>query len=128
MNVRTTIRLVVIATLAFVARRAQAVDNVGAPGAVVGVEISESGSDEYTVARGRLFLNEGDTVQVYPWQGTACNGRPINDQQIDILVESMNKKNTRIIPYWRVGAGGVRCLVAFTITPSAKLLPLVARP
>jgi hypothetical protein len=126
MSIRNMTGILAVAAVLLTAGRAQA-DNIGTAGAVVGVEISEVGSDEYTIARGRLFIDEGGVIQVYPWQGTACNGRVINDQQIDILVEAMTSKKVRVIPYWRVGAGGVRCLVAFTVAPSVKQVPLVTR-
>lgn len=87
MNIRKLSGALTMAAVLFTAGRAQAIDNIGTAGAVVGVEISEVGSDEYAVAKGRLFIDEGGVIQVYPRQGTACSGRVINDQQIDILVE-----------------------------------------
>jgi hypothetical protein len=103
-------------------------DSIGAVGQIVGIEINEDSSDEYGIYRGRIFLKETPTtVQVYRWGGVACNGYVLMESQIALLSATMSSKTARLIPYWKIGAGGARCLVSFGATNSIKNAPAITR-
>lgn len=103
-------------------------DSIGTAGQVIGIELNEDSSDDYFLYRGRMFVKEDPTtVQVYRWGGTACNGYVLLDTQNALLSATMNNKTARIIPYWKPGAGGARCLVGFGSTNSIKNVPAITR-
>jgi len=123
-----TLAAAVAVVAAMLAPATASADTTGTAGPVIGLELNEDSSDEYLAYRGRIFVSEGGgTVQVYRWGGTACNGITMSDPQVDILGEAINNKAARVIPYWKLGAGGARCLVSFGVTNASKNLPLITR-
>lgn len=100
-------------------------DEIGLAGPIVGLELNTDDSDVYGSYRGKVFINEGDLVREYWWQGMVCAGlEPTVDQQ-EALADAVGKK-VLIIPYYQVGGAMTRCLVGFGIS-TKKFLPDVAR-
>lgn len=103
-------------------------DSTGTAGAVIGLEVNATSSDVYATYQGRVFVREdAATVQAYQWQGITCSGHQMTDRQIAVLDATMNTKKAGIIPYWKAGAGGARCIVGFAVTNSVKNIPLIGR-
>ena len=93
-------------------------DNIGAYGAVAQVAVVGSQADEYSSARGRLVIDEGQQFyRNYQWGGTACNGKNMSEADVANLIMALkDRRELTVTPIWKVGAGGARCLVAYRIT------------
>lgn len=93
-------------------------DNIGAYGAVAQVAVNGTSSDEYSIARGRLVIDEGQQYyREYQWGGTACNGKNLSEADIANLQMALRERREQTMtPIWKVGAGGARCLVAYRMT------------
>ena len=93
-------------------------DNTGAYGSVAQVTVNSSSSDEYSMARGRLIIDEGEQFyRHYQWGGTACNGKNMSADDVANLMLALQERRSLIVtPAWIMGAGGARCLVSYRIT------------
>jgi hypothetical protein len=123
---RSLLTLAILAVVAFSmpATRAFA-DLIGVAGPIVGIELNDDTSDEWANYQGKVFIDEGDTVQEYRWQGTACSGKAMSVTQQEILAGGVGKKVV-VIPYYQLGVGGVRCIVSFNVA-GKKAVPDVTR-
>lgn len=93
-------------------------DTIGDYGPVAQVSVIGSASDESFAARGRLVIDEGQQFyRQYQWSGTACNGKNMSEADVANLLVALKERNSlTVTPIWKVGAGGVRCLVSYRIT------------
>jgi hypothetical protein len=119
-----TLTLLAVATFTIPATHALA-DSTGTAGPIVGIEINDDTSDLWGTYQGRVFINEGEAIQAYGWQGTSCSGYVMSTSQQEILANSIARK-VLVVPYYKPGAGGARCLVSFAVT-TKKALPVVTR-
>lgn len=95
-------------------------DTDGAPGTVASVTVNESSADDYSTERGNVYINEGQTNRKYQWGGQACNGRNLSDANIALLYEALRARaEIQLVPSYKTGGGGVRCLVGFRLQPPA---------
>jgi hypothetical protein len=101
---------------------ALAQDNTGTPGKLVGLEHVDNDSDSYTTHRGRIWLDiGGGALDQYRWGGTLCAGRDLDIDQQQLLITTMAQKKGVVVPFWKNGQAGVRCLVRFYIVPNSKI-------
>ena len=97
---------------------AHAADTDGAAGTVASVTVNETSSDDYGTERGNVYVNEGQTSRKYQWGGQACNGRNLTEANIALLVEALRgRAELQLVPSYKAGGGGVRCLVSFRLQP-----------
>lgn len=99
---------------------AAAADSPGNPGYVQDILLNSTKSDVYMQYQGAVSLLEGDTVssarREYRWGGSVCSGIVPSDEQVRYLFEAMRAgKSLQIVPSYKLGAGGARCLVAIKI-------------
>lgn len=126
MTTRIAISLLTVALLAPMAPMARA-DSTGTTGRLVTVEHVDDDSDDYGTYHGRIFVDVGSgLLNEYRWGGVICSGRDLDIDQQRLLVSAMNKKLV-LIPYWKIGMGGIRCLMSFSIVSGAKLAPVVSK-
>lgn len=99
-----------------VAGEAQA-DSEGAPGKLVAVEVVAADSDVYALRHGRIVVEEAGKVQrEYLLGGVSlCPNADVSDGQIDALARAAGNPKLAIKPFYKVGNGNVRCLVAFVL-------------
>lgn len=103
-----------------------AADNVGNAGVLALVEIVDDDSDDSVSYRGRVVLDEGASIQQeYYWGGVLCSNRDLDVSDEALLASVLANKKLRLVPAWKGGMAGKRCLVAFTLTDkkNAALLP-----
>lgn len=94
-------------------------DTDGAAGSVASVTVNESSADDYASERGNVYVNEGATNRKYQWGGQACSGRNLTEANIALLVEALRGRDgIQIVPSYKAGGGGARCLVGFRLQPS----------
>jgi len=99
---------------------AAAADSPGNPGYVQDISLNGAKSDVYMQYQGAVVLLEGDTVgavrREYRWGGSVCSGIVASEDQIRYLFEAMRAgKSLQIVPSYKLGAGGARCLVALKV-------------
>ncbi len=99
---------------------AVAADSPGNPGYVQDIVLNSSKSEVFMQYQGAVSLLEGDTVssarREYRWGGSVCSGIVPSDEQVRYLFEAMRAgKSLQIVPSYKLGAGGARCLVAIKI-------------
>lgn len=99
---------------------AAAADSPGNAGYVQDILLNSTKSDVYMQYQGAVSLLEGDTVssarREYRWGGSVCSGIVPSDEQVRYLFEAMRAgKSLQIVPSYKLGAGGARCLVAIKI-------------
>lgn len=91
-------------------------DTDGLKGTVASLTINETSADDYASERGNVVINEGSTARKYQWGGTACNGKYVSESNIDLLVQAMRAQDKlEVVPSYKAGAGGARCLVGFRV-------------
>ena len=107
-----------LAVSAFLASGSALADTAGDYGPVVQVVVNGTSSTEYTQARGRLVIDEGqEFYRHYQWGGTACNGKNMSADDIaNLLLALKERRSVTVTPIWIVGAGGTRCLVSYRVT------------
>lgn len=88
-------------------------DSIGVAGRIVGVEHNDDSSDDYGIAEGSVFVDEAGTIREYRHGGSLCPGRLLDVDQQRMLVDAMRSKLT-VIPYYKLGNGGSRCLVSYS--------------
>lgn len=93
-------------------------DNIGAYGTAAQVAVIGPQSDEYSMARGRLVIDEGQQYyREYQWGGTACNGKNMSEVDVaNLLTALRERRDQTVTPLWKVGAGGARCLIGYRMT------------
>jgi len=99
---------------------ASAADSVGNPGYVADLVLNTSKSDRYAQFQGSVLLSEGDAASAlkreYRWGGTTCSGYLPTAEQIRYLFEAMRSgRALQVVPSYKAGVGGARCLVAMKI-------------
>jgi len=99
---------------------AAAADSVGNPGYVADLVLNSSKSDRYAEFQGSVLLAEGDTAAAlkreYRWGGTTCSGYLPTEDQIRYLFEAMRSgRALQIVPSYKAGVAGARCLVAVKV-------------
>lgn len=112
--------LLLAAACALLPQMAAAADSLGNPGYVQDILLNSNKSDVYMQYQGAVSLLEGDTVSAarreYRWGGSVCSGIVPSDEQVRYLFEAMRAgKSLQIVPSYKLGAGGARCLVALKI-------------
>ncbi|MEZ4450744.1 MAG: hypothetical protein R3B09_14780 [Nannocystaceae bacterium] len=95
-------------------------DSTGSPGYVISLTVHESSSDLYGTYRGSVTIRQGQepgsTQTEYRWGGTLCSGRNVTEANIELLTIALRgRSDTQIVPRYKMGQGGVRCLVSFTL-------------
>jgi hypothetical protein len=94
-------------------------DTDGAAGTVSSVTVNESSADDYAAERGNVYVLEGATPRKYTWGGQACSGRNVSEANIALLFEAMRARDSvQVVPSYKTGGGGVRCLVGFKLQPT----------
>lgn len=103
-------------------------DFAGLPGTLLGFEHVDDSSDDYNfTGHGSIIMDDGDaTPRAYRWGGSFCPGRVLDVAQQQLLVTAMAGKLV-VLPYYKLGNGGERCLTSFILTPRATLVPKVAK-
>ena len=106
--------------LGAVSGTASAADSVGNPGYVADLVLNSSKSDRYSEYQGAVLLAEGDTAAAlkreYRWGGTTCSGYLPTAEQVQFLFEAMRSGRTlQIVPSYKAGVAGARCLVALKV-------------
>lgn len=99
---------------------AAAAESTGASGYVVDISLNGAGSERRGDYHGAVLLLEGDTANApkheYKWGGTVCSGYLPDAEMIRYLFETMRAGRTlQVVPNYKPGVGGVRCLVAFKV-------------
>ena len=107
-------------TCTLLPQMAAAADSPGNPGYVQEILLNSTKSEVYMQYQGAASLLEGDTVssarREYRWGGSVCSGIVPSDEQVRYLFEAMRAgKSLQIVPSYKLGAGGARCLVAIKI-------------
>jgi hypothetical protein len=106
--------------LAVLPGTADAADSIGNPGYVADLVLNSSKSDRYAEFQGSVLLAEGDTASAlkreYRWGGTTCSGYLPTEDQIRYLFEAMRSgRALQIVPSYKSGVAGARCLVAVKV-------------
>ena len=106
----------IIAALVFVVK-AEA-DTEGISGKLIGLQVVNPGSDTFSTFRGSIFIRESfGIVQEYKWGGSTCTGNiSIEDSDIANFSRLLNSRTpARIIPIYKNGQGGNRCIKRYII-------------
>lgn len=93
-------------------------DNAGTIGRIVGFQHNDPISSDF-IEEGRIYVDEGGgSLRQYKWGGSWCPNRDLDLDQQSLLLDAMRSKFA-VLPYWKTGNGGVRCLIAFVFAPKA---------
>jgi len=95
-------------------------DSTGNSGVVIALTVHESTSDDYGTHRGRVMIREGaepgSAQTEYRWGGTLCQGRNLTEANISLLMDAFrSRSDAQLIPRYKNGQAGIRCLTSFTI-------------
>ncbi len=104
-----------LATLLLGAAPAYA-DDVQPIGLIAVLRVNELSSDDYGSFHGILIV--GDSVGgyfSYKWGGSHCPGKNLEPHELEILQRGMNNPRILIEPRTKTGAGGNKCLTAFSL-------------
>ena len=95
----------------------------GAPGRVLALDIRDDDSDNSPQRRGQILVDDGDTVTTYTWApGTTCqNLNDLTTHEEILLSQLVGNKKKLIVPRYKSGLNGARCLVRFWITDKKGL-------
>lgn len=125
--------LSLVAACAALPQTAAAADSPGNAGYVQDIVINGATSDRYLSYTGSVLLQEGDDANAikreYKWGGTVCSGHTVTSDQLYFMMESMRAvRSLQIVPSYKAGVGGARCLVALKVRlrPQAAAATLVA--
>ncbi len=116
-----SLRCVLLAAVcAALPQTAAAADLAGNSGYVFELTLNSSKSDRYLEYQGAVVLVEGDAAAAprreYRWGGTSCSGYAPTDAQIDFLQQALvSRRALAVVPSYKNGSGGARCLVAFKL-------------
>ena len=91
-------------------------DTAGDGGHVLAAELVSDGSDQFGLLRGRVLIRQRVDEQTveYVWGGNICPGRDLADWQVQILFDLAATPYMLVVPQYRNGQGGSRCLVRWT--------------
>lgn len=91
-------------------------DIAGDGGYVLAAELLTDGSDDFGLVRGRVLIRQRVDQQTveYVWGGNTCPGRDLADWQVQILFDLAAAPYMLVVPQYKNGAGGNRCLVRWT--------------
>lgn len=108
-----------LATVALTVANPASADSKGATGRVVELTINESSSSDFSLFHGKVVIKangENGRETTYMWGGSRCPGRNLSDANVDRLLEAFeNRGNTRIVPGFKNGTGGAKCLTSMRI-------------
>ncbi len=119
MSIRRPLSLAILLAASSLPTLASA-DSSGSTGYVTSLTINTKSSDTYGSYRGSVVLREGtepaSPVREYRWGGTICAGRDLTDADVQLLTEALRgRADTQVIPRYKMGQAGSRCLVSFTL-------------
>ncbi len=119
MSIRRPLSLAVLLAATSLPTLASA-DSSGATGYVTSLTVNMKSSDTYNSYHGSVVLREGSepgsTLREYRWGGSLCSGRDLSDANVHLLTEAFRgRTDTQVIPRYKMGQAGSRCLVAFTL-------------
>ncbi|MBZ5711568.1 hypothetical protein [Nannocystis pusilla] len=106
------------ATCAALVSTPAAADSTGVTGFVNKVTVYDDSSDNYGAQHGILQVVESGTgtLRNYVWGASLCPGRELAPDMIQLLVDALhNRPAVEIVPSYKTGNGGSRCLVGFTL-------------
>ena len=109
-------------TCAALPQTAAAADVAGNPGYVLELVLNNSKSDRFLEFQGAVLLVEGNAAsspkREYRWGGTSCSGYAPTDAQVDFLFDALRGGRVlQIVPGYKSGTGGARCLVSIKFRP-----------
>lgn len=117
------LRLLLLAvTCAALPQTVVAADALGNAGYVQELVLNNSKSDRFIEFQGSVLLVEGDSAKSlrreYRWGGTACSGFTPTDAQVNFLYDVLRSARAlQVVPSYKSGAGGARCLVSIKLRP-----------
>jgi len=119
MSIRRPLSLAILLAASSLPTLASA-DSSGNTGYVTSLTINMKSSNTYNSYRGSVVLREGtepaSSLREYRWGGTLCAGRDLSDADVQLLTEAFRgRTDTQVIPRYKMGQAGSRCLVAFTL-------------
>lgn len=119
MSIRTSFTLAAVLAATSVPALAHA-DSNGSAGYVTSLTVNGKSSDTAGSYRGSVRIREGaepgSPNREYRWGGTICSGRDLDESEVSLLLEALRgRSDTQIVPRYKMGQAGVRCLVAFTL-------------
>ena len=89
-------------------------DTLGGTGKLAGLRSVSPDSSEFPKWHGSIWVEEpGGALVEYFWGGNRCPGLEIAESQVALLAANLQSKGLRIIPAFKLGAGGTQCLVHF---------------
>ena len=114
--------LLFAAACAALPQTASAADVAGSAGYVQELVLNNNKSERFLEFQGSVLLVEGDAANAlkheYRWGGTSCSGYTPTDAQIDFLFEVLRGGRVlQVVPSYKNGTGGARCLVALKVRP-----------
>jgi hypothetical protein len=120
--IRLAQSLLFAAACAALPQTASAADLAGNPGYVLELVLNNNKSDRFLEFQGSVLLVEGEAAKAvqreYRWGGTTCSGFTPTDAQIDFLFEVLRGgRALQIVPSYKTGTGGARCLVSIKLRP-----------
>jgi len=120
MSIRRPLSLAILLAASSLPTLASAADSSGSTGYVISVTINTKSSDTYNSYSGSVVLREGtepaSPVREYRWGGTLCSGRDLSSADVQLLTEAFRgRSDTQVIPRYKMGQAGSRCLVSFTL-------------
>ena len=92
-------------------------DTAGPNGYISSLQINESSSDLYAQWRGRILVETDYGTDEYRWGGTYCSGRNMSPENLNLLHRTLMTPNVQLLPAYKSGMVGSRCLVSFRILP-----------
>ena len=87
----------------------------GTVGPLVALRVHTVASDEATFKGFILVCDSIGGYLPYYWSGSLCAGLDVNEAEIAILQRGLDNPRMLIEPIYKLGAGGTRCLVAFSL-------------
>jgi len=93
---------------------ALAVDNVGAIGRIVALQVNGPDSDSSAAHDGRIHVEVGGQLEEYVWGGTQCSSFHLDEAQVATLQRGLDNPRIVVKPFWKAGTSA-SCLVAFQL-------------
>ena len=103
-------------------------DNAGAPGSVASLLMRATASSDYSKFHGAVYLKTDQGIDEYKWGGSTCPGKDIvnfnqNRVIMDALIQYSQDEKMIVVPIFKNGQGGAKCLVG--ITGSNSDIPII---
>ena len=117
--IRSLVSVSLLGALLFTPALASA-DSKGQSGRIIEVQINTAGSDDHAQYRGEVTVRSGKkntaTETTYKWGGSVCPGKDLTEHQVELLVHALTDRGrVSIVPRYKNGQGGNKCLVAFSL-------------